>query len=306
MDGVLAYTVRKCCADRTPQRHWIMFDGPVDSLWIESMNTVLDDNKKLCLNSGQILTLTPYMTVMFEVEDLSVASPATVSRCGMVYMQPAALGVKPLFFQWSSKIPVKIRQSKRIMSQLEDLMQVVVYPLVDFVRRNCREVIPSIDQNLVQSLFRNLDCYFSVYTDTELVIISPEDIQKLQELFPNLFVFCTVWSIGATTDHEGRKKFNEQLKIFISKKGLQLLPNFYDYYYNQKSKEYQYWTTLSAGFDISTGLEYHEVIVPTADSQRSTYLTRLLLNNNYHVLISGPTGTGKTINAGQLLINGMG
>lgn len=55
----------------------------------------------------------------------------------------------------------------------------VVYPLVDFVRRNCREVIPSIDQNLVQSLFRNLDCYFSVYTDTELVIISPEDIQKL-------------------------------------------------------------------------------------------------------------------------------
>jgi len=34
MDGVLAYTVRKCCSDRTNQRHWIMFDGPVDALWI--------------------------------------------------------------------------------------------------------------------------------------------------------------------------------------------------------------------------------------------------------------------------------
>lgn len=114
-DGLASTIMREAIKDpSTDNRHWVVFDGPVDALWIENMNTVLDDNMTLCLANGERIKLRRELRMLFEVEDLAVASPATVSRCGMVYMPAGDIGTAPYIKSWvqhtlSKAIPEQVR-----------------------------------------------------------------------------------------------------------------------------------------------------------------------------------------------------
>jgi dynein heavy chain, axonemal len=116
---------------------WVVFDGPVDALWIENMNTVLDDNMMLCLANGQRIKLRNEMRMLFEVQDLAVASPATVSRCGMVYLTTEELGWYPFVKCWIHKNFTDQEEAEYINS----LFTGFIDPILEKIRNSYTEPI---------------------------------------------------------------------------------------------------------------------------------------------------------------------
>jgi dynein heavy chain len=113
-------------------RRWLIFDGPVDAVWIENMNTVLDDNKKLCLMSSEVIAMTPHMSMIFEPMDLQEASPATAPRCGMVYLQPHEMGWEHLYTSWKKNLPSSFNADQ--IKVLDNLVEIIVQPTIDNIR----------------------------------------------------------------------------------------------------------------------------------------------------------------------------
>ncbi|KAK0056678.1 dynein heavy chain 1 axonemal-like isoform X1 [Biomphalaria pfeifferi] len=334
-DGILSTLIRLGASARDEDKRWFIFDGPVDAVWIENMNTVLDDNKKLCLSSGEIIKLTEAMTMMFEVADLAVASPATVSRCGMVYLEPTYIGLDPFVECWLKKVPEQIYQYKE---KFEELFNFFMKPAITFLRKELKEIVPTVDGALVFSLLKLLECFFEPFIPKENNLgyrkvgeqpIPESRLARVTELIEPWFIFSLVWSIGATCDNDSRKKFSNWLREKMEEANIQLMfPDsglVYDYTLDdadicstdvsnldeeeedlkKKKVHWKNWMTTMGEFFIAPETKYSDIIVPTIDTVRSAKILEMLISNKKTVLCVGPTGTGKTLTIADKLSRSM-
>ena len=82
----------------------------------------------LTLANGDRILMTPQMKAMFEAENLNNASPATVSRAGIIYVSSTELGWAPVVASWLQTRPAAEAEA------LRPLFDRLVDPMLDFVR----------------------------------------------------------------------------------------------------------------------------------------------------------------------------
>ncbi|KAJ8920059.1 hypothetical protein NQ315_011713 [Exocentrus adspersus] len=293
LDGVISAIMRQTCSDESPEEKWILFDGPVDAVWIENMNSVMDDNKVLTLINSDRITMPEQVSLLFEVGDLAVASPATVSRCGMVYNDYKDWGWLPYVTSWvNSKEKTR---GKAFSDKMMELFTTHLSVILEFKRLNCFEKVVCAEINLVMSLCKLLD----IFTTKEYGI-NPLDEEHFDDLSKLWFLFCLIWSVCCTTDEDGRRK----LDAFIREKEgvFPIKDTIYEYFVDSTNFCFASWEgKLPYGWRYETGCAFYKITVPTVDTIRYEFIVSALLASGYPVLLTGPVGTGKTSTAQSVL-----
>lgn len=213
-------------SEKTMQR-WMILDGPVDTLWIESMNTVLDDNKVLTLLNGDRISLPPQVGLVFEVEDLAVASPATVSRAGMIFVNLSDLGWKPYIQSWVLKI--KDETIQEFLNEMIEKWFTRLFAKKRAMKDEFKEHVPTLEVSIIVTFTKLLDAF--LHTEGKACDFTVQN--KPENYWSGLekwFIFCFIWAFAGTLDETGRKVFDSVLRDIESIFSGNL--TIYDYYIN--------------------------------------------------------------------------
>ncbi|KAL0211729.1 hypothetical protein RCL1_005355 [Eukaryota sp. TZLM3-RCL] len=289
-DGIFSAIWRKLCRKVGDEKNWIILDGPVDTIWIESLNTVLDDTKTLTLANSDRIPMAPNMKLIVEVHSLANASPATVSRAGMIYMSHNSLGWEPVFQSW---LLAKEKEgfNSEILQGLNSLFENHINSCFTFIKVNCLPVMSLFPQHQVTQCFKLL----------EALVPSPNNDFKLisNNHLERMFVFALIWSLGAVLEKEDRQKFDLFLR---GDRNLDLPSTFdsetvYDYWISSETGEWQKWRDLVPDYEYPADHtpSFSTVLVPTIDSVRSMKLIDLIAKQGLPVMLIGEAGTAKSV-----------
>jgi dynein heavy chain len=183
-EGLVSVTFRDMANNNSNKHQWIVLDGDIDAEWIESMNTVMDDNKMLTLASNERIPLTPSMRLLLEINHMNHCSPATVSRGGVIFVNAEDVGWKPIVDSWIERL-----ECAEYRPLLTTLFSRYVDPTLEHCRRNFKSVVPLPAVSQVMTVCKILEGLLP----KESVRGAPPPDKRLLEYH---FVFACVWAFG--------------------------------------------------------------------------------------------------------------
>ncbi|KAF5272727.1 hypothetical protein FQA39_LY07754 [Lamprigera yunnana] len=292
-DGLMGIMVRTAVRNTTTDHQWIICDGPVDAVWIENLNTVLDDNKMLCLANSERIKLTPYVHMVFEVQDLAQASPATVSRCGMVYVDAEELKWFPYVRSWMNRLD-ETYLSLESKDYVIKLFEYAVEDGFSFIKRNCQHSIHQVEVSKATMICKLFESIIFVPGMIDKI----GDKNKVKSFICQIFIFSYLWGCGGNLLDTSRDKFesnvHDQFDEHVDAK-LPLGANLWNLFPSKRTQNLEPWLTIVPSFVYNVEMPFFETLVPTIDTVRFSYLMKKLININYPVMFTGDTGVGKSV-----------
>lgn len=224
------------------------------------------------------------MKILFEPENLNNASPATVSRAGIIYVSTTDLGWVPMVDGWLGR-----RTNPAEIEALGPIVKEVLENAVTFaIEGGCKQVMAVEDMNLVTTMLCLLNGL--------LPELKEKDVPLPTDALTRMTILATCWSVPVLYEDEGRQKFEAAMRSWPCCNGF--LPpvvegkSIFDYRLNE---EHQWgdWV-VSAMHADPDNFEFASLLIPTVDSTRVQVFMKNALTQKKPVLLVGGPGTSKT------------
>ena len=292
--GVFTCLWKKCnetTSSYSKGNNWLVCDGPIDSKWIESLNTVLDDNKVLTLSNNDRIQMLESCRLLFECENLKNATLATVSRCGMIYLTEDDLGIQSLINGWFLKNDDIFKDNRSKATELRNLIE---------KKYLTKEVRLDLDLNY------DIVMYISwmIRVKNFFLIIEGLLNNKKEYLEKNylerVVVFAMTWGVGSLYEPHDRIKFHimlEGLKAPIPP--IDGEKTIFEY---RLDSTWAGWENPDINIKEKDVENFSMLLIPTMDSSRAIFLIELTKRLKIEIssdrsppcLLLGDAGTAKT------------
>ncbi|KAL6598153.1 dynein heavy chain and region D6 of dynein motor-domain-containing protein [Neocallimastix sp. 'constans'] len=266
-DGILTMAAHQAIKEPKNTQSWIICDGDIDPEWIESLNSVLDDNHLLTIPNGERIQFTSNVNFIFETHDLTYASPATVSRMGMIYMSDENIDIKLLVKAWLDK------QDNHVAKIISPFIESYFFKALEWITKNSDASV--VKTTKIGNVFNGLS---HLSTANSL----------------NKFIFGLIKGFGSNLYQNQRQEF---AMILFKLAGIQITDksNVLDYYIDVKSDSIQHYKFNSYfNHDSASIRDYNSLpVIETVSVQRTVDIIMPWLKKQEPFIFVGPEGAGK-------------